>query len=289
VEAELHSLLGPHLDPFGALDPHFVVGRIPFALHNTLLMNDEILAVVANQNNIDVGAISNINLQWFYGFNDVDTFADGDAQAVGLNATIDYQRTFYEWTYAFTDHEDNAGRDSHYLALSRTAFYGPTSLALRALFKIGDEGGIGSGQLFVLESNHTRYFTQEPWGVEYGVFYANAFVATSGWSSMGGGNFNRIRSAFEVNPLIRISAAPVLNDTAGVACGVQLFRHHEDESLVPELSLEFPGGAAVFGVGLRYLRKTGPRTFLEVLGILNESDDPLFDRAGVLVCHTFIL
>ena len=42
----------------------------------------------------------------------------------------------------------------------------------------------------------------------------------------------------------------------------------------------------VFGVGVRCLKKTGPRTFLEFLGVANWSDNPQFDRLGVALAHT---
>jgi hypothetical protein len=162
-------------------------------------------------------------------------------------------------------------------------------MALRTLFKIGDKGGDGSGQLFVLENNFTRVWDSKPCGVEYGVFYANVFGATEGWNSLGGSNFNRLRSAFEVNPLVVISSGRVLmNDIWGASAGVQLFRHHEDESIIPEVAFQSPEGEPVWGLGLRYLRKTGRRTFFEALGVANVSDDLAFRREGVFLSETIV-
>jgi hypothetical protein len=79
-----------------------------------------------------------------------------------------------------------------------------------------------------------------------------------------------------------------LGDTRGVATGVQLFRHHEDESIVPEVACEDRDGATVWGVGLRYLRKTGARTYLQTLAVANRSRDSQFRREGVFVSY-FIL
>jgi len=287
-EGELHSMFSTFLDPFAVRDVHVVAGRFPFVLHNALLMNDDILGLVVNKNTIYFGNLSNLNVQVFYGAKDVDTFRDADARTVGVHASADYKRVLIESTYAFVAHEADSSRDQHFAALSVTRLTGALTTAGRAMFKWGDAGGTGSGQLFVLETNLTRVFSDNFAGVEYGVYYCNAFVATEGWNPISGGNFDRLRSAFEVNPLINISTRGALADTAGVALGVQLFRHHEDESIIPEIAFDVPGGEPVLGFGLRYLIKTGPRSFAQVLGVVNFSDDPRFDREGVFVSETIL-
>ena len=70
--------------------------------------------------------------------------------------------------------------------------------------------------------------------------------------------------------------------------GVQLFRHHEDESLIPEITFVDHGGTPAFGMGLRWLRKTGPRTYLEAAALFTESDAPAFDREGIALRHTIL-
>jgi hypothetical protein len=209
-----------------------------------------------------------------------------ESQVCGLHATIDYQRQFYEATYAYVSAA--GGRDTQYLGLSRTQFFGPLSVAGRALAKIGDEGGTGDSQLFVLETNYTRAFEQNRLGIEHAVFFSNAFWAGTGWNSIAGANFNRLRTGFEVNPLIRLATSPGIQDTGGAAVGVQLFREHEDESLIPEFAWEQPGGQSVYGAGLRYLRKTGARSFVEILGIINRSTDIQHNRSGLFAAHTFV-
>ncbi len=285
-EGEVHSLLGPSRDPLASAYANFVVGKFPFLLHNSQLMNDEILGFVLSKNNLYLGGLSNLNIQLWAGVDDVDTYPNTQSEAYGINAFADYRRVFYEMTYAFVNSSQD--RDTHYAGFSGTKFYGPLTLASRALFKFGDQGGTGSAQLFTLESNVARVFEHEHCGIRQGVFFCNAFWASEGWNSIGGGNFNRLRTAFVVDPLVQLAAGPANNNVLGVALGVQLFRHHEDESLIPEIAWEIPGGQSVFGFGLRYLRKTGPRTFLELLGVVNESDDSDFDRDGVFVSHSWI-
>jgi hypothetical protein len=260
-------------------------------LHNNLLINDEIVGLVVNKNTLYLGQLSNVNVQAFYAFNDVDSFANADATLYGTHLTLDWRRVFFEATYANVQHETDPGRESNYAALSVTKQLGQWSYGGRTLFKWGDETGRGSGELFVVESAYTRYFSEcfyATTGIEYGVFYANAFHATQGWNSIGGGNFNRLRSSFETNPLVSISIARAPDDNSGLALGVQLFRHDEDESFIPEIAFESPGGQGVFGMGFRYLRKTGPRSFFELLGVYNASDDPSLRREGVFAGQTIV-
>lgn len=287
-EGELHSIFGSYLNPFAVMDYNVVAGKFPLALHNSLLMNDEILGVVLSKNTIYLGNLSNLNVQAIYGHNDVNAFGPQQGQLYGMHAQADYRKIFFEATYAFVQHDFDSTRDSHFTAFSATKFFGPISVAARRLFKWGDEGGRGDGQLCVLESNYTRVFGQNMLHVDKGVFFCNAFYHTAGWNPISGGNLNRVRTAFETNPLVRIAAGALPAENWGVALGVQLFRHHQDESLIPEIAFESPDGEPSAGLGLRYLRKTGSRSYFEALGTFTLSNDPRFDREGVFTSYTII-
>jgi len=284
-EGELGSIVGPWFSPFASTDYSFTVGRFPFALHNNLLMNDDILGVVINKNTILAGPLSNLNVQAFYGFDDVNAPAQSDGQVIGLHLSADHHHDFYEATYAFLDHKRTSQPDAHYVGLSRTQIIGNYTLAGRAFGRIGVNGQ-NSGGLFVLESNMTRYLDSKPFGVDHVVYYLNAHYASTNWSSIAGGNFNRLSTSFEVSPLIQIAAGRTGGDSAGVSLGAHLFRDHEDESLVPELALEVRDGEPVIGLGARYMLKTSARTYFEALGVLNFSDDPRFERQGVFISET---
>ncbi len=292
AEGEFYSIFsGLFDDPFPARDYHFVAGKFPFSLHNSLLINDDITGIAINKNTILWDPLSNLNLQAFYGFDDVDAFAGVASDVAGINATADYRHVFIEATYAHLQHSRDSGRNADYVAGSVTNFFGPLSLAGRALAKFGDESGRGDGQLYVLESNYTRTFEDRfacALGLESGVFYANIFKATSGWNSISGGNFDRLRSTFAVDPLVSIARARNPDDTVGGALGMQLFRHHEDESIVPEIAYEEPNGTPVWGLGLRYLRKIGRRTYLDANGVWTRSSDRSLEREGVFL-STFIV
>ena len=279
-EAELHSLVGADFDPMASLDYNITVGRVPMTLHNGLLINDELHAVILSKNTLMPRNISNLNLTGIYAFNDVSAFADNDAQMVALHAQIDWRRAFVEGTYAFVQHDSDSRRNEHFAAFSATQLFGPTTFAARTLFKWGDETGRGNGQLAVLEANRVRVFEPNHFGIEKGVFYANAFIASQGWNSIAGGNINRLTTALEVNPLVRIAAQPLDAKTWGMALGVQLFRHHEDQSWIPEVAYQEIGGEPVVGFGLRGLHKVSSRTHLEGLLNFTVSNDPRFDREG---------
>ena len=125
-------------------------------------------------------------------------------------------------------------------------------------------------------------------GIEHAVFYGNFFKATSGWSPISGANFNRLRSSFAVDPLIRIGQGLNPSDTTGASLGVQLFRDHEDESITPEVAWEQPQGDSVWGVGLRWQRKLGPQIFLDASGLISWSDNRQLEREGIFI-STFVL
>ena len=105
---------------------------------------------------------------------------------------------------------------------------------------------------------------------------------------MGGGNFNRLQTPFELSPLVRIATGISGDDTYGVSLGVQLFRNEKDESFAPEISYEAPSDEPVGGIGFRYRRQVSTRSFIELFGAFTFSDDPLYDREGVTVLHTTI-
>lgn len=291
-EGEIASIFGGWFDdPFIPRDYHVTLGKYPLVLHNALLINDDIVGTIINKNNIYVGDLSNLNVQFILGIDDVNAYEESTGNLYGFNLLADYRHVFAEATYAFVEHPFDSTRSAHYTALSATKLFGSTTLAARALGKFGDSSGIGSGGLFVLESNYTRTWSHGPCGFgvfDKGVFYANAFAATEGWNSISGGGFDRLRVAFEVNPLVTISTQRAPDDTVGASFGVQLFGDHDNYFLIPEIAYEQPQGDSVFGVGLNWQHKTGKRSFFNATGVANFSDNPEFRRNGVLLSETIV-
>ena len=292
VEGEFNSLFAGLLDDeFTPLDYHITVGKVPYAVHNSLLINDEVTGVIVNKNTLLIPPLSNLNLQGFYFFDDVNTSTPRSTELVGMHASADWRNAFVEATVAYVSHSSDARFDSRYAAVSATQFFGPVTLAGRALFKGGDEAGLGDGALFVAESNLTQAMPHEvtcQTGIDHAVFYGNFFKATSGWSPISGANFNRLRSTFAVDPLIRIGQGLSPSDTIGASLGVQLFRDNEDESFTPEVVWEQPQSDSVWGLGLRWQRKLGPQIYLDASGIVSWSDNRALEREGVFI-STFLL
>ncbi len=256
-EGELQSIFGSWItNPRVQLDVNVTAGQFPFTLHNGLLMNDDITGIVLGKNTFTSTPFSNINTQVFYAFDDVDAFPVS-SDLFGVHLTGDYRLAFLEFSYSKLLHGSDDSRDSEFYAFSGTKFFGPLSLTGRAMFKEGDEGGSGDGQLFVLESNHTLRPPDavcQATGVELMVSYLNVFKSTSGWNPISGGNYNRVRNLFVVNPLLAIAAGVGPADRQGVVLGSQLFRHSQDESWIPEVAYEDVAGESAWGVGLRYQR-----------------------------------
>ena len=292
IEGEFYSLFGGLLDDeFTPYDYHITLGKVPYRLHNLLLVNDEMMGVILAKNTLIVPPLSNLNLQGFYFFDDVNTSTPQSTELAGVHAQADWRHVFLEATLAYVSHSSDNAFDSRYAALSATKFFGPLSLAGRALYKGGDDAGRGDGSLYVLESNFTRSLPtswQCKTGIDYAVFYANAFNATSGWNSISGANLNRLRSTFAVDPLVRITRGQNPSDTHGVSAGVQLFRDHQNESFIPEVAYEEPQGESVWGIGLRWQRKLGPRVYIDALGVMTWSDNEALDREGIFVSTFFV-
>lgn len=294
LEGEVASILSGWLnDPTQAWDMNFAVGKFPLGLHNNLLINDEVAGVIVGQNNRQEGNLSNLNTRLFWLWDDVNSFDEFGSEVFGADAFIDYQHAFIETTYAYRKHGRTSNGDAHYLAGSATQFYGPAAVTLRAMAKIADSAD-SDGQLYVMEYNtHRKFDDASLWsllprsGIHHGVIYVNAFYATKGWSPIASANFNRIRSSFEVNPLVLVARGD-RDDTPGVAAGVQLFGEQDDSSLTPEIAWEAPGGRSIFGTGLRYQRRTSVSSFLELRGLINFSEDHTLDRDGLFGSHHWL-
>lgn len=282
-EGELQSIFGGLIDdPRIQLDANFVAGKFPFILHNALLMNDEIIGFVLAKNTFTSTPLSNINVQLFGALDDVDVDF-GNTESAGIHFLGDYRHVLIEATYAHVFDSGGRNRTADYAALSVTKLFGPLTLAGRVMLKEGDQGGPGDGQLYVLESNYTRtppHWLHDLAGIELTVSYLNVFKATSGWTPISGGNFNRLRTLFTLNPLLNVAAVGAPTDTAGAAAGIQLFCHHQDASLTPEIALEDVAGQTAWGVGLVGQRKLSARTFLEVRGLRTWSSAPVLQREG---------
>ena len=292
IEGELQSLFSSLIgDERKQIDINYTAGRFPMLLHNGLLMNDEIIGVMLGKNTITSTPLSNLNIQAFYAIDEVDSFPRS-GELYGVHLSGDYRHAFLKATFARLERDaGTADLESNWFAFSATKFFGPLTLAGRTMLKDGSGTGNGDGQLYVLESSFTRlppHLIEELTGIELMVAYLNIFKANDQWTPISGGNFSRLRNAFTVNPLLNLSATTLPTDSHGASLGVQLFRHHQDESLIPEVAYEEQSADAVWGVGLRYQKKLNARMFLELRGIKSWSDNVALEREGAFA-STFII
>jgi hypothetical protein len=254
-------------------------------------MNDEILGVAIAKNNILDTPLSNLNVQFVYAPDEVDSFP-GDSDLYGVHLTSDYRHYFFETTYAFLDRTRFEPFQAHYLAASATQFFGPLTLAGRTMYRITGNSGAESGNFHTIESNWVRVpegQMRRLTGVEQTVTYLNLFYASRNWSPIAGEGISRLRSAFSVDPLLQIAAGTMPpSERYGGSLGIQLFRRHQDESIIPEFAYENRSAADVWGIGLRYQRKLCARMYLELNGVRNWSKNPAFERKGVFLSSTVI-
>lgn len=290
-EGELQSLFGPWMgDEQHQLDINFTVGRFPFRLHNGLLMNDEITGFVLGKNTITSLPFSNLNIQAFYALDSVDSFPAA-SDLYGLHLSADYRHVFIEATYAHLNRNRSDQFSTNYLALSGTKFFGPLTVAGRTMYRFGGDDSGGDGHLQVLETAWTRIPSHDIeclTGIEKMVSYVNAFYASDDWTSIAGGNLDQLRNAFAVNPLVALAAGGAPQERYGVAIGAQLFRHHEDESIIPEIAYEEVSADSSVGIGLRYRRKLNSRQFMELRGIKTWSGAAELRREGLFAGTTII-
>jgi len=291
-EGELQSLFGPWGgDETRQLDVNFTAGRFLYRLHNGLLMNNEMVGVVVAKNNIINTPLSDLNVQLFYAPDQVQSFP-ASADLYGVHLTADYRHAFLEATWAFLDRNSAPQFQTQYLAASATQFFGPVTLAGRTMYRFAGDSGALDGNFHTIESNLMRIpgeTVQMMTGVEQTVTYCNLFYASQNWTPIAGEGISRLRSAFSVDPLLQIAAANMPpSERYGVSLGSQLFRRHQDESIIPEFAYENRSSANVWGIGLRYRRKVCSRMYIELNGIRNWSQNPLFERKGVFLSSTVI-
>lgn len=284
LEADISEVMSGVIPDTAVADILITAGLFPFSLHNRLLIDDDVTGVIVSKNDLIVEPFSKILIQVFGAFDEVDAFAsEQHIRIFGTHWFVDWQSRNVEATYVRMMDETNSSRNQDYYALSLTQLLGLWNFAGRSLLQMGDDGRDGSGQLYVFESNYTRYFEHEILGFESLLLYATAFWASEGWQSISGGNFDRLRNTFSVNPLVRLSADPAGVENRGFALGTEFFALRKDLAVIPEVAVEFPADDEVVGLGTRVRRKLNKRSQLEVRGITSLTGADHLRRHGVFL------
>lgn len=285
LEADISEIFSGYFSDLALVDVAISAGLFPYSLHNQLLINDDIVGVIVSKNDIIFEPFSKILVQFLGAFDEIDAFANEDnIRLYGAHAIIDWKTRNVELTYLRVFDATDPARNQDYFGASVVQLWGVWNFAGRALFQLGDEARDGAGQLYVLEANYTRYL-QEPLGTfDTYLVYCNAFWATEGWQSISGGNFDRLRGAFAVNPLVQLSLRQGRTPrTAGIAAGVELFLLHKDLAIIPEIALEFPEPDEVLGLGGRIRYKISKQSQLELRGLLSFTGADDLRRDGLFL------
>lgn len=282
-EGSVSEIFSGYIPDTVVADWALTAGLYPYQLHNQLLINDDIVGVMLSKDTFIFEPFSNILVQSFFAFDEIDAFSnEDDVRMAGAHVTADWQQRFIELTYIHLWDVTASDRNQEYLAASVTQLMGPLNIAGRFLANIGDEGRDGGGQLYVLEGNWTRLLD----GCrlfESVVVYSTAFWATEGWNPASGGSFDRLRSNFAVNPLVRLSVDNQGIETRGIATGAEFFGTHEDWAVIPEFAAEFPQDDEVFSFGCRLRRQIGKRSQVELRGLTSITDRDRLRRHGVFL------
>jgi hypothetical protein len=204
------------------LDVTVAGGRIPFTLHNGLWFDNFFDGVSIAKNNIQLGALSNLNVLWFLTRGQTQPGLTLDARdrleqeknLTGVDLNADWGEYFVEasWAVAYDNGKVRDGRqdlDRHFWALSVTrTLSSDDGVAFRAMGSTPNATA-GAGELFALEGQYGLWDT---------LLYGTVFGATADWlpPSVQGSPLDREGILFAFDRLV---ATPQLNPRASDTVG----------------------------------------------------------------------
>ena len=284
-EGDISQMLSGIIPETIPADVGLTAGLYPYYLQNGLLINDDIVGVMLSKNSWSGGPFSHVMGQLFFAFDEIDSLAgpEDDNRMIGAHGEVQWGNQYLEGSYAHVWNTGDASRNQDFLAFSVTKFCADWTFTGRFLSNMGDDGGDGSGQLYVFESNVVRELARQPLGLTSAVTYVNLFWATEGWNPISGGNFDRLRSTFAVNPLVPLTLDSTGLETRGLAIGSVFFSRTKDFSLVPEASVEWIEQDAVVGLGGRARYRIGRRHQVQLRGIGSITGTDALRRNGLFL------
>lgn len=204
------------------LDVSIAGGRIPFTLHNGLWFDNYFDGFSIAKNNIQLGALSNLNVLYFLTRGQTQPGLTLEARdrleqeknLTGVDVNADWGEYFVEasWAVAYDNGTVRDGRqdlDRHFWALSVTRTLSSSAgVALRAMGSTPNATA-GAGELFALEGQYGLWDT---------LLYATVFGATSDWlpPSVQGSPLDREGILFAFDRLVQ---TPQLNPRAADTIG----------------------------------------------------------------------
>ena len=182
-EGDIGAMLAGVTGEPSAFDLPIAFGKMPLLFQNGVWVEDAFtgVAVTLPAKNSPLLDISNMDITFFAGFDDVTTDAvggvnEGETNVFGVTAFIELLEGYMEVGYGFVDgHGSKSGFDYHNLTAAFTRRYGGLiSNSLRVILNLGQDvkGGpdTAEGALFLIENS---LITSNPSTV---VPYANFFV-----------------------------------------------------------------------------------------------------------------
>jgi hypothetical protein len=278
-EGDLGAIASGLRDRYSAFDLPFAVGKIPLLLQNGVWLEDAFTGFAATlpaRNSPRLG-ISNMDVTFFAGFDDVDSggvrdarggVANRDAHVYGVTSFIEANRGYWELGYAYTQDRSSPSHDQSYhnVAAAFTRRYGGwLSNSVRLIQNFGQEREASAprtanGTLLLIENS---LVTRRPLTL---VPYLNLFFGHDRPQSVAravdaGGILKNTGVNFETDGL---TGFPRLDDTAnntrGGALGVE-YLFDLQQQVVVEIATVRPHGDAArtiagaqSALGVRYQR-----------------------------------
>ena len=181
-EGDLGYIWGGFTDQYAPFDLPFALGRFPLFFQNGVWFNEVIegFAFTIPAQHLRVPTISNWELTWFFGFDDVANPAFGNdddvANIYGMHGFWELCEGYLETGYAYLDDQTGAGLGFHSFGFSWSRrYFHRVSNAIRLLVNTGQAPNSGGrdtadGQLLLIENS---WISQNP---NYFVPYFNLFA-----------------------------------------------------------------------------------------------------------------
>jgi hypothetical protein len=292
-EGDLGYLVAGATDEYQSWDLPFAFGLMPLFLQNGIWVDDAFtgLAVTIPANNSRMLNISNYDVTFFAGFDDVNALdgrVDKDDIAVfGTTAFLEANQGYWEIGYGFVDDQsDQDVHDYHNVTVAFTKrYFGWLSNSIRVIGNVGQDEAAGdsaTGAVLLLENS---LITSLPSTL---VPYFNFFVGVDNPQSLAraagaGGILKNTGIVFEGDALTGFQSLNAnANDVFGGAIGVS-YLFDLSQQIVVEVGASIRQDSDAtdtinagnqYGVGLRYQRNLSRAWLarLDLIGATLEND-----------------
>ncbi len=292
-EGDMGNIVAGFSNTYSTTDMPFAIGLMPLLFQNGVWFEDAFVGIAAsiphmNSPSLD---ISNMDLSFFIGFDDVSTVIsegdEGNVTLFGMAAFVEANQGYWEAGYGFTDNSSNPDLAYHNLTVSFTKRYGSIiSNSIRVITNFGQAANVktADGTLILIENS---YITSKPSTL---IPYFNFFIGDGSPQSLAraaaaGGVLRNTGINFETDGLTGFPTLTATGqDAIGGAVGVQ-YLFALDQQIVVEFATvldQSDAGLAgdEMGFGVRY-QKPLDRKWLVRADAMFASRDVGEDSSGV--------